>query len=619
MAFQYNLVPNAKDRHESQPYWLIAFVRFKYRNTFDRNYSNDDVLSIIDPGFYKQAPTRTNSIKDAKENIMQMQDLLLVDSDCVNWSVNQSKNSFTSSASFSMLFSKIDYAKELAPDDWVLFWSFDNYQKYIEVKKKVIQGERANFFDDGFRFLGRVGSVRKNQSVNPLSGQLDTKFNVECSAFSEFNSVIYYNPLVAKDYGGNYLLAWENLAGSLNRVITNGNIAAQNIVPLLLKICLGLGPSDKFKGPDINMLTGIASDAVLQANRDMLSTPNTIYRVPNTVGQLLFGKSIKIETYSDILTRYVGIQKYSDRNDSNDKYKGFIPNNIKGSSFLPLQNVASTDARISHYSLDPVTGDYLPMPIHFSNRSVWSILKTFQNEPINEMFNTFRVDPDGYVVPTFIFRQQPFSSNTFVEQTGMGTAFLELPRWYIDKGLVYGYDLGRSNVNRCNYVHIQGVDTTDGNKLNQTLQFTYSKPVVDPADIERSGLKLFNTTINAKVIATLITEKNNPAQYWNNMMADILMSGHLKFNGHISMQGVTEPIAIGDNCVFDDVVYQIEGIVHNGGIDPLGRKTYTTTLQVTNGIHILSENSNGIVYPDLMESDLKIGNRIFEGITEEKG
>ena len=49
---------------------------------------------------------------------------------------------------------------------------------------------------------------------------------------------------------------------------------------------------------------------------------------------------------------------------------------------------------------------------------------------------------------------------------------------------------------------------------------------------------------------------------WARIHADAVIGGHLKMNGTFVCAGIPDPIAVGDNLEFEDVVYHIEQITH---------------------------------------------------------
>jgi hypothetical protein len=77
--------------------------------------------------------------------------------------------------------------------------------------------------------------------------------------------------------------------------------------------------------------------------------------------------------------------------------------------------------------------------------------------------------------------------------------------------------------------------------------------------------------------------QDHSARKWMALQADFHMNGHLALNGTINSFLVQAPIAIGDNCEWDGVVYHIESVMHSAQISNGFRSAYTT-LQLSHGL-----------------------------------
>ncbi len=233
---------------------------------------------------------------------------------------------------------------------------------------------------------------------------------------------------------------------------------------------------------------------------------------------------------------------------------------------------------------------------------------------INEIYTALKVNQDGHIVPTIVFRQIPFTTDAFVppqvpENPGGGlgkldgvriegpslggpqkmktletntTKFLDLPRWYVPPALVRRVHVGRSNATRTNFIHLYGTSSylTQGGTPIQN-QMLNNKPIRDDVDIFRSGIRPYMTTVDCWVDDTV---GKAPTQ-WMSLIADWTIGSHLTLNGTIELYGVQAPIAEGDNVSFDGVVYHIMSVEHTAQMDANGgNKSWMTTLQVTNGM-----------------------------------
>jgi hypothetical protein len=187
----------------------------------------------------------------------------------------------------------------------------------------------------------------------------------------------------------------------------------------------------------------------------------------------------------------------------------------------------------------------------------------------------------GGISPHLIFRQIPFASDEFVSRAPSDhTSFRELPRWKVDPAMVLAYDTGKSNSMRVNYVQVQVSDGVPAGDLQGLLRAT-TTPRWDSVDISRNGLKAYI----AQVSATHKIASPELGQRWTDMVTDRMIGAHLKLSGNISIVGVQEPIATGDNLEYDGFVYHIEGIEHKVQINPMtGQKSFSTSMAISNGL-----------------------------------
>jgi hypothetical protein len=591
MAFTYRLTPSGGDSHQSAPYWFAAFVRFKERDTFTRkNLGNSENAS---------KSNATNFVELARPGpVDEKPGVLMALNDVVSWSVTSAKDQHVSNCQLTLNNGPIDYVRELASGDWMGFWAFEDYEDYVRVKAAVASGQRANGFKDGLKFLGRVDSVRRTK-VRASNGMLSVQYAVTGLGFSEFDSVIYYNPMLAAKYASAVSLWMMDFGSGVNELIMGnqavGLIGSQQVIPQLMRICLGVGPSAASKGFRSDQ---VAPDFV---NPERLeASQNRAYLVPQTVGRWILGAEFFENqkptglTYADLLRLYVGIQKYGSNSGRIDSSSASTTS-LKG--FLPEINRFGSN---TYEMTFPLSGQYRSTVTPFDGKPVWSILKTYLNEPVDELFTCLRLDPNGYVMPSLVARQNPMSTKWFVQNGGYeATAFTELPRWEIDPVRIVQLDVGRSNATRFNYLHFQGQDMTQGNIFaNMAVNYARNPPIIDPDDISRSGLRMYSKVLNANVFEG--TNSSSPGGRWQRIMADILMGSHLKYSGTCVSKFIQEPIPEGDNLVVDGVIYHIERVVHSGSVSPFGNKEATTTLLLSNGISIDNDSSDSeIIYPDM--------------------
>lgn len=553
--YSYKLKANTADSHQADPYWLALIVPFKIKNTFNNDFN--------DPG----------SIDEAKTNPVEEGDSILIDNDCIQWNVSSGKDSHLSSLSMIMLPTIVDYINDIATGDWVVFWAFNNFTDYSIIRQNLLMSSkpRCNEFARAPKFVGKLNSVMKNKAVDSSTGRIQITYNLNCIGFGELDAQQYYDPNVQAIRSDSLfywadVAAWDGVAG-----IPSGIIETQKAIPDLLMTCVGVGPGQQAK-------TG---NSPFSSNITM--TPNEAYLVPQTIVDILIGKvdpAIKKVgyTYIDILKLFIGVHEYS-QND-----------------FLPKFSSPSINV---YPSPDPLKDPHLLQPLYFNNETTWSILQSYLNEPINELFSCLRVDENDHVLPTLMCRQVPFSSpalafgNTSVASTPLkNTQFLSLPRWEIDDSLIIQSQIGHSDALRFNYIHIlpsrPGIDPRNIR--------AYLAPVVDIADIKRSSLKPKIKTLSSTFAGPTGGNAAENSNRYNKLMADYLFGSHLKSNGTVTLKGIQEPICQGDNCVVDKVIFHIESVRHAGSIDSFGRKDFITTLSLSNGVSIQSDAVQEFVF-----------------------
>lgn len=592
MSFVYEVKSSSLDIHEAQPFWFAAFVRFGVRDTFTRTK-------------WDSTPENSSTTNDSTQEIPE---LLIVSDDIISWSVESSKSSHTSHCGLSLTNGDRNYVAELAPGDWMGFWVFNNKNDYLRVYNLVKNKQRCNGWNDGLKFLGRCNSVRRKRSRSP-NGQLTVSYSVSANGFSEFDSQIYYNSIIKAKYGDSALRWMMDFGGAANNLILGtslqkGIISSQDVIPKLIRICLGIGPFSDNNSLPSNQIE-ISEDYKNSIPASLQGSPNKGYSIPITIGKWMLGPQsfdyIKDAglSYADLLRSYIGIQRYSgisifpNSPTPLEPWRGFIP------------DIKSID-RNAYLMRDDLTGEYRVLTLHFDNKSVWSLLQTYVNEPVDEMYTCLRVDPNGYIMPSLVARQTPLSTPWMQNNSPWTvTPFLELPRWKISSDLVLDEETGRSDALRFNYIHFIGQDVTGTNtEANGILNYVRNPPIIDPADIDRSGLRSYIKQLNANVNEGQYNNNTSPGAKWQQIMSDILMGSHLKYTGTLVCKGIQEPITEGDNLEYNGTVYHIERINHTGGINLLGTKDWTTTLSLTNGILAESEVSGDeILYPDLNTLD----------------
>lgn len=615
------LEPDAKPGvHEQSPSWLLAVVRLSRPLSFDRRTSRSNG-SAIDGAFSRAARP------------------LIIDSDCTSLTVSCSKASHTKTLQATLKFTHTDYlrADKILPSDWLFAWMFDNTHDAARVAKAVYNGEPANGFHDGLKFVGRVHSLFRDLSTN--GSEKSVSYSLVGIGFAELDTQLFYDWNLANSVDQNIKSDFAQFMGELgvtfdkfatqeelrssSRAVNN----SQRLLAALVDIIVGQGISrnvnepinDRVKamsGPTQevhNSVSGNSVDATglydAKAPQGTAEAPYS-YLVPKTVGRLLgrpdnlaSKEAGSIFAYADILETVMGVQSYVTSGK-----------NLGVTSFSPvLDERKSTVSR--KFCTSPLLGSFSPQVPNFVNTPLWSVLSQYVNPAVNEMYTALRTNQHGQVVPTLVARQIPFTTRQFqntvrhykqdygdtsVKLTEEKvevpvTRYLDLPRWVLPPVLLSRVSVGRSDAMRCNMVHVYGAETVRATGMDQSTQLVLNPPIFDKLDIMRNGVRGIMQTVNSSV-ADL--ELGAP-KIWAELVADRAIGAQFTLSGSVTSKLIQAPIAEGDNAEIQGVIFHIEHVEHSGRVQTDGRKTATTTLRLSNGLEDDSEDPDPVapLYP----------------------
>lgn len=586
-AFTKSIGPKGSDKSEenlinqSNPTWVLTFIRWNIRDTL-RSVSPDSVSADI---FGVRAP-------------------LVVENDCVQCSTTDSKASLTPSMNCLLLETDVNYATAIAPGDFVIV----NMLNWEEDARRVANVARSkntgaiNGPNDGFKGIYKVQGVRKVINVDPATGTKTVMFRVNAFAFTEFNNTIYYNPYLRQEdqgTGRDDLLFISNLGSDYAQLVSaNHAPLCQDLVKTLIQSFVGVGLTSRGA-------TSVGGSPI---------TANTHFYMPNLVGKLLGVPGVKAA--KDIYTYIFGLQAYS--GSANQSLAvGMNPSNL------------TSPNNGFYYTSTPVDGQTALKAEYWNQVKAWSIINQYVNQPVNEIYTCFRIDPTGKVMPTVVMRQIPFTSEDFgkkapfTEAYGV-TRFLSLPRWKISSALITELDLGRDEAARINFVQYYGTITIAKPDAGASAQTAAKNFVYDINDVTRSGLRPYVVVSQFEDLSNTANAKFS--RKWALLIGDSVMGGHLKLNGTLTSVGIVDPIAVGDNLEYDGVVYHIEEITHTCSITvQTGLKQFRTTLKLSNGVSVAGDAS-GLAYPEMTHTSayndrldsFNNGNKSLPGISEEQ-
>lgn len=519
--------------HQTNPSWLVTFVRWSNRSPKD--------VKGIDP-LKSEAP-------------------LVVDTDCTAITTTDSKISPTPGVSITLKMGKYNYLTAIAPGDYMFVNILNSEAQAKVVSDRVSAQKSVNLPEHGFKGMYKVQSVRKTISIDPQSGTRVMACTVQGHAFTELNNTIYFNAQLATGEVKNDFLFLTTISDKWRQLITKKAFpSVQYLVAVIYSMFVGVG----------------APDRKTQLRHGLFQNYNEHFFVPTMVGTLLGveTKSTVGIAVQDIYDLLFGKQQYS-AGSSTAPQDGLNPINLTDNGLMPRLRTTNLECEGNSY----VQAEY------WQNVTAFSLMQQYLNSPINELYTTFKLNPNGNIMPTLIMRQIPFASQTYSDQTA--TKFLNLPRWKIDPNYIYSMNIGREEAARFNFVQgfgrVQMSANPDAEISRQIAEGNY---VYDKQDIKKNGLrpKVFTSNFDIITNVSVALKRTYKSQQWTRLIADAVIGGHLKLNGSVVVPGMVDPISVGDNLEIGDVVYHIETISHQCNQSPNGDKKFTTSMELSNGV-----------------------------------
>lgn len=529
------------------PTWVVMFVRMLRPLTYDR------------------VAQRSRGTVGGESVQERGSPIILTDVQTVG--VTRTKDAYVKSATVFLAPGEIDYLSQIHPGDWMFVWMLDNQTDGRALVDKLKDGDPGNYFLSGFKFMGKVNSRFKMGTRTPDGGPT-VRFQITANAFKEFDASMYWDPYLANSSINSGINIWMAAFGiKINDFLSQNGIDVNRAIPTLVDLFLGPGVTKYVSNP----LGGLTAQGVTGVTAAFL--------VPTTISKTL-GKAT--DTAAGLWTILHGVQQYG---GGPDPLWGpdSVPQSLDDNPVPGAANLAAPWVGLWPSSTEPMLGSFNPTVPDISGKTLWSLLSTYLNPILNEMFTVLKPGWDGAIVPTLVVRQNPFTT-PLLDTPKPVTRFLDLPRWHIPPQMIQDFHIGSSDANRVNFVHLTPDCSAhvDGYAIQKALTNPASAPRRDDQDIQRSGLRPEIATV-----ATSIQDMNSTTEgptIWAQLRADVVMSQHLAFTGNITCFGIQEPISEGDNVEFDGIVFHIAGIVDTCTIDPAGKKHFSTVLQVFHGM-----------------------------------
>lgn len=557
MGYIRDINQNTPDSHQISPGYVLTCLRWSNRDTY--NYVIEDPLDVRSP--------------------------LVIYNDALNVSVTNTKSGLTPTMSATLKGGDINYATALAPGDFIMV-NMLNWETDAErVRNKAVNLEPINKYGDGFKGVFKIQTVRRNLKM--VGDKKIVTYTIHAAGFTEFNNVIYFNPAIAAAFRQTGTLLYSTLVGDYFQNIIKTESEVQVIMRDLFEILIGKSRRS--------------------SNTNVRNFGAVHFRLPKTLGQLL-GR--KMEFATDMFNYFIG--GWGNSRSSN------IETNDIGEFFNP--NMSTTTRRGMYEAKYDLQGNKVVNVENWNNQTAWSILQNNMNKTMNEMYTTYRIDPDNNVMPTVIVRQKPFTTPHFRSPFGFSvTRYFDLPRWRISPTLLYSIDLGKDEAARMNFVQVFTRTIPDTYEQDMAQQISEKNFFLDDGDIQRNGLRPYVVTANFDF--PIKESKKLRAKQWAEIVSDWVIDGHLKESGTITSVGIQDPISVGDNLELDGIVYHVESVKHTMTISS-GKKKFRTTLTLSYGMDVRS-NKLRPVYAEMDHTDQHTKNledyeneRIYPGTSD---
>lgn len=387
------------------------------------------------------------------------------------------------------------------------------------------------------------------------------------------------------------------------------------------------------------LIMGVDSDAQINNSSPVKGTVNDSIVIPSLVASIM---GVKAKRLWELYNLVLGVQTF--KKDEKNWYKSFAPittddtkltkkSAMRCKGFVPFRPTMWSNQSmwsiLTEY-LNPVCNEMFTS-LRLDKNGVLRPTLTVREKPFTTgLFGKFT--PDGKIDPSLTAKVQGSSSikekkNPITEALKGGsseaetttemkpsitfgsafqnigdiagsmgksakeaTHFATVPRWVIDPSIVVAFDWSTDEAQRVNFVQVfgraaapefAGAANVDQGKLKQS-QYLAGNYIADEADIARNGLRAHIEESPFDILSG-DTVSGSLAPLWARMNADWLFNGHLKANGSITLKGVWEPIAKGDNLQYNGILFHIEGISHTA-TNSNGIKTWTTTISLSRGI-----------------------------------
>lgn len=570
---------NIFGEHVTSPSWVVGVYRWMDRSPWD---------FLKDGHNQATGPNPTVDINLAP---------LVIQSDCIAIQTNSQKTSLTPVCVLTLKNGLFNYLTAIAPGDYFSVNITPDQNTADNISNQILDQTKAsspnfatgiNSYTSGFKGIFKITSVRKSTQMDPETGSKFTFTTVTGHAMSELSTKIYFvSQLFSNQEAKKNSIfdgpLWSQLNKFVDPKLPN---QIQTIVWAVFQCICGIGP---------NLDSFTTKTSQRQFNYP-IKIPGAVLNLMGVGSKNSDSEKSNEGQIIDLYRLLLGVQKYQiAENKESNWYKGFFPSNF---TLFANSGTAQKNTWVPINTSEYCEGSTFIVGDYWNDIEVSQIIKSFVNQPINELYTTFRVDLDGKIMPTLIMRQSPFSTDIYKEDPY--TSFSNLPRWRVDPSLIYSVDIGRDDGLRVNFVQVWGtVQATNKNANEYSIANQAEENYhLDVADIVRNGLY---PIVHTSQFDDFDPKGTTFASKWSRLLADQMIGGHLKLSGSITCAGIYDPICVGDNLQLDSyepngsgfssTIFHIESVTHSASLNENGTVQFRTILQLSNGVIDLKQEA----------------------------
>jgi hypothetical protein len=577
---------NSFDSYQLRPRAVIAIFPFKIRPIYP--------YVVIEP----------TQAYDFKDYLDLRNNVIIIADDILAMDIGTGKGApnHTLQAQLAPTSGDIEFIQACAPGDHVMAWIVNGTTALEDLINKLKNLEPANQYESGLKFYGQVMEIQESFRVGQ-TGVKNTRYNLVASGFNQYNAQIYYSPFLTPKDSTNeaaflfpklfYKTIGDNVIQKIYSKEEGGPLSIQKQLKFMHKLLLGPGP-----GPT--------------ASNSPIKSVNGAFSVPKQVAKV-FGRSggSQDPTFADLASVILGLQTSGGDGPLGPNFK------------LDDSDINSNGDTFGCYWEPKQESDYLKgrKALRVSptmGGTIYSLLQQVSNPAINEMYFTLRPDPsgNGNILPTMVCRQLPFITKVVDSLNNFNyTKFFDLPRFIIPKEIIMGYEISRSDALRLNATMVRQ-DASQGKPGLQgvvdSVAIQYGNWAFDTSDIKRNGMRFYPVKVDQDLIALDDKKASEVIRSYTAFISSIISNQHLKYNGVIQTFGIFDPICVGENLEFNNIVFHIEGVKHVYQVQN-GLPIFRTTLSISHGIHksgdleALQDKENYKQFSDMRSGIIKEG------------